>query len=380
MGAYNNTKKRDLPLILKILFILLTFIGVILLLAVGACFILLKGPSEKATQLFTLSCNETSAMKWVPGLFLSEDEVNSILFPDKAVADEEGTYHIQIIGESINVSFVTSEEEQLPELSACDSSGNLSTASISFDGTQGGNISDSENAVSGSSDRPDYELIDINEGTYKGKILLVFDPSKVHIASIPSFGGVGWTLSQFIEEHDALACINAGGFEDENGKGKGGIPDGIVIRDGSIVYGDAGSYYKDIVGFDVGHVLHVGNMTGAQALSEGIIEGMSFSLGPVLIQNGERQSGFNSGINPRSAIGQSADGTVILIAIEGRMIDSLGATFEDVADIMERYGAVNAANLDGGSSSGMYYEGERITRSCSVVGDRPLPTAIIVSR
>lgn len=373
-------KKRELPLILRILFVFLTFIGVILLLAVGACFILLKGPSEKAARLFTLSCNETSAMKWVPGLFLPEETVHSILFPDETVTPEDGTYHIRIVGDSINVSFVTSEEEQLLDLSPYDSTGALNTGSISFEGSENNINSEAGNLLSDSSASSVYELIDLQEGTYKGKILLVHDPSKVQIASIPSFGGAGWTLSQFIEEYDALACTNAGGFEDENGKGKGGIPDGIVIRDGSIVYGDSGSYYKDVVGFDSNHVLHVGNMTGGQALSVGIIDGMSFSLGPVLIQDGVRQTGFNSGINPRSAIGQSADGTVILIAIEGRMLDSLGATFEDVADIMERYGAINAANLDGGSSSGMYYEGERITRSCSVVGDRPLPTAIIVNR
>lgn len=366
------TRKKEPALILKILYIFLTFLGMIILIAVGACFILLKGPSPKAKELFTLSCNETSAMKWVPGLFIGEEEVKSIISPEeKPHTEEEGTYHIRIVGDTIDYSFVSKEKEAMIAFSTINSMGenqgtDAITSDISSDTTD-------PNA-------PTYELIDLKEGTYKGKILLIHDPSKVSVESIPTFGGVGWTLSQFYEEFNALACINAGGFEDENGKGKGGIPDGIVIRDGNIVYGSAGSSYRDVVGFDAENVLHVGNMTGAQALSEGIINGMSFSLGPVLIKDGERQSGFNSGINPRSAIGQSADGTVILIAIEGRMIDSLGATFEDVTDIMERYGAVNAANLDGGSSSGLYYEGERVTRSCSVIGDRPLPTAIVVSR
>lgn len=378
----NSIQKRgqkELPLILKILFILLTFIGAVLLLAVGACFVLLKGPSPKAKELFTLSCNETSAMKWLPGVFLPEEEVSAIINPNGNIDDTQsentdGTYHITITGNSIDVAFVSSDEETLFPKAHVDSMGNLSAGgAISFSG-------DTSETVGADANLPTYELIDISRGTFKGKLLLVHDPSKVTVASIPTFGGVGWTLSQFIEEYNALACINAGGFEDENGKGKGGIPDGIVIRDGSIVYGSAGTGYRGVVGFDSENRLHVGNMTGAQALSEGIVNGMSFSLGPVLIKDGERQSGFNSGVNPRSAIGQTADGTVILIAIEGRMIDSLGATFENLTDIMEEYGAINASNLDGGSSSGMYYEGERITRSCSVIGDRPLPTAIIVSR
>ena len=371
-------RKKNLPLIVRILIVLFTTIGMILLLAVGACFVLLKGPSEKAKELFTLSCNETSAMKWVPGVFLSDDEVQLILNPElKAAREQEGMYYIKIEGDDMDISFVTNEElgsEALLTSINIDSEGNATgDTPVGTAGDEGLNDAAAE-------DVPVYELVDLIGGTYKGKLLLVHDPSKVQVASITSFGGAGWTLSQFLENYNAIACTNAGGFEDENGKGKGGIPDGLVIRDGQIVYGEAGASYVDVVGFDADNVLHVGNMSGQQALNEGIVNGTSFALGPVLIKDGERQSGFNSGINPRSAIGQTADGTVIMIAIEGRMVDSLGATFEDLADIFEQYGAINAANLDGGSSSGMYYEGERITRSSSVIGDRPLPTAIVVER
>lgn len=373
----NRYRKKGLPLIVRILLVLLTTIGMILLLAVGACFVLLKGPSEKAKELFTLSCNETSAMKWVPGVFLPDEEVQLILNPElKAAKEQKGSYVIKIDDDNNMTMDFKSEEElgQTEFLSAIDvdSEGNQSAAGV--DGTA------DDGAIAADANVPTYELVDLIGGTYKGKLLLVHDPSKVTVASINSFGGVGWTLSQFVENFDAIACTNAGGFEDENGKGKGGIPEGLVIRDGQIVYGNAGSSYVDVFGFDADNWLHVGNMSGQQALNEGIVNGASFGLGPVLIKDGERQTGFTSGINPRSAIGQTADGTVIMIAIEGRMVDSLGATFEDLADIFVQYGAINAANLDGGSSSGMYYEGERITRSSSVIGDRPLPTAIIVSR
>ena len=56
----------------------------------------------------------------------------------------------------------------------------------------------------------------------------------------------------------------------------------------------------------------------------------------------------------------------------------MGATYEDVADVMLSYGAVNALNLDGGSSSTMLYHGEYLNISSSLVGERPLPTGIIV--
>ena len=373
-------RKKSLPLIVKILIVLMTTIGMILLLAIGACFVLLKGPSEKAKELFTLSCNETSAMKWVPGVFLPDEEVQMILNPElKAAKEQKGTYVIKIDGDNMSMTFKSEEElGQTAMLTSTDidSEGNHTGSALAGEGGEG----DFAAGTQADANVPTYELVDLIGGTYKGKLLLVHDPSKVTVASINSFGGVGWTLSQFVENYNAIACTNAGGFEDENGKGKGGIPEGLVIRDGQIVYGSAGSSYVDVFGFDADNRLHVGNMSGQQALNEGIVNGASFGLGPVLIKDGERQTGFTSGINPRSAIGQTADGTVIMVAIEGRMVDSLGATFEDLADIFEQYGAVNAANLDGGSSSGMYYEGERITRSSSVIGDRPLPTAIIVAR
>ena len=64
--------------------------------------------------------------------------------------------------------------------------------------------------------------------------------------------------------------------------------------------------------------------------------------------------------------------------LDGRSINTLGATMQDVADIMLEYGAVNAGNLDGGSSSVMVYDGEIINNCASVTGPRNIPTAFIV--
>lgn len=341
-------KHRVFKVIGGIIRVFMSTLLLLLVLVLGTMLILFHGPSDEATRLFALSCNETSAMKWLPELFLSESEYNSIMHPAPK----------QEIVEEKTEDFVP-----LPMVNG-ESEGTSTEVTV-------GEIDES---------LPTIEVLDLIGGTYKGKIMLVRDPSKVQVASIDSFGGVGKTLEQFLEMYDAIGCTNAGGFEDENGKGKGGIPDGIVIKNGQITYGSAGSRYNGFVGFDGNYILHVGNLTGQEALDLGVVTGTNFALGPILIKDGERQTGFTSGINPRTCIGQAADGTVILVAIEGRMADSLGATFEDLADICEKYGAVNACNLDGGSSSGMYYEGERITRSASVIGDRPLPTAIIVTR
>ena len=103
-----------------------------------------------------------------------------------------------------------------------------------------------------------------------------------------------------------------------------------------------------------------------------------------LIINGEeRQSnGLGSGANPRTAIGQRADGTVLLLVTDGRGKSShFGATANDLIEIMSEYGAINAANIDGGSSSTMYYQDEYLMTSVTFYYSNSswnLPEAFII--
>jgi bla regulator protein BlaR1 len=77
-------------------------------------------------------------------------------------------------------------------------------------------------------------------------------------------------------------------------------------------------------------------------------------------------------------IGQRADGAVVMVAIDGRQGYSIGVTFEDCINIMLEHNAIVAANLDGGSSSVMYYNGEIINNVVSMNGERLVPTAWVV--
>ena len=106
---------------------------------------------------------------------------------------------------------------------------------------------------------------------------------------------------------------------------------------------------------------------------------------PLLI-NGEARKvdGMGSGANPRTAIGQRADGSVLLLVTDGRGASGhLGATANDLIQIMQEYGAVNAANIDGGSSSSMYYDGNYEMTSVTFYFSNAswkLPTAFIIDR
>lgn len=330
--------------------VILTTLLLLVVFLVAVILVVTRGPSEDARRLFVLSTNETSALKFVPSLFLPQDTVQAILHPEKTQQEA----HVF---------------RELPFESEAASAGEGETQQELVQITEE-NVSD------------ELELIDIKGGTFKGKMLIIHDPTRVKISSIKDygidFGNYGIYLTDFIERSGAIAGTNAGGFYDPNGQGNGGTPDGVVIREGKLAFGSPYSVYTDVIGFDADHILHVGDMSGQQALDAGIVEGISFAAGPVLIQDGVKRTGLGGGVNPRTCIGQRSDGAVLLAVIEGRHPDSLGATYDDLANMMEEYGAVNAANLDGGSSSAMIYNGEQITKGSTIIGSRPMCTAILV--
>ena len=172
------------------------------------------------------------------------------------------------------------------------------------------------------------ELVDVSSSTYKGYLLIINDPSRVKLASSPRLGKVGATTSQIIEANDAVGGINAGGFEDD-ALGTGGKPAGIVIEDGKLKSGSKTQNYK-IVGLDSSNRMVISNSlnyAGMQKLN--LTSAVTF--GPVIIMNGQptiRNGDGGWGIQPRTAIGQKKDGTVLMLVIDGRQKDSLGATLK----------------------------------------------------
>ena len=153
----------------------------------------------------------------------------------------------------------------------------------------------------------------------------------------------------------------------------------MVISQGEMKWGVRGASY-DVIGFDDNNILHVGTMTGQQAIDAGIRDAVCF--GPMLIVNGKplnEEKDLGGGLNPRSAIGQTEDGTVLILVIDGRQPGSLGATYDDLISVMLQHGAVNAANLDGGSSSQMIYDGDLVTVCSSLNGPRKMPSCWLVA-
>ena len=213
---------------------------------------------------------------------------------------------------------------------------------------------------------------------YKGKALIVFDPSLVRIVHTPYKGEIGQNILDITEYNDAIAGMNASGFNDPNGVGSGGS----VVAKSRASYEDWGWYSEDFdtIGLNSDNKLLVGYRPDWD--SDVIGDACQFS--PVLIQNGRINVSGTAGwgIQPRTAIGQREDGTIIMIVIDGRQPShSFGINMEQLAKEFKKYDCINAAACDGGSSSIMAYDGEIIT-SCSSPqdGGRYLPNAFIVDR
>ena len=160
--------------------------------------------------------------------------------------------------------------------------------------------------------------------------------------------------------------------------GNGGMPIGLVVSEGRVMKRATNDERNTVIGFDQDNRLLIGKFTATQSQELGLRDAVSF--GPALIVNGEPSAvaGASSGLNPRTAIGQRSDGAVLMLVIDGRQVNSMGASMADLIEIMLRFGAVNAANLDGGSSSNLYYEGEYINDGVALTGSRDIPTSFIV--
>ena len=345
---------RSIGRVFLVIVVTVLLLAVFLLAIMG---VVVHGPSTEARRLFVLSVNETSALKFIPYIYLSSDKVDAILHPASEDEDvgPDGTVFREL----------PYEDSTMNEAEQSASAAQVVIAERPEETVESGEW---------------LEVVDIKGSTFKGKMMIIHDPSKVVVGTLDAYGAAyhGLYLYEFLDKYNAIGGTNAGGFYDPNGGGNGGTPDGLVIRNGQIAWGSTTGWYINVIGFDSGHILHVGDMSGQQALDLGLVSAVSFSPGPVLVKDGVMRTNLGGGMNPRTCIGQCADGTILLMVLEGRKPDSVGATYDDIARIMYEYGAVNAANLDGGSSSLMYYQGEQITRGSNLIGMRQMSTAILV--
>lgn len=234
-----------------------------------------------------------------------------------------------------------------------------------------------------SDDNNDYKIIKIDGGKdYSGYMAVIYDPSRVEVATSQYIGSTGQYLTTISKNTGALVAINAGGFLDENYQGSGASPIGITMSKGKIISNNRYYGSMGVIGFNQENKLILGKFSSTDLRNKMIRDASTF--GPYLILNGEKsQVKGNGGWGkaPRTAIGQRADGIVLFLVLDGNRALGKGATIKDLIDIFDRYGAVNASNLDGGTSTSMTVKGKTVNNPTNLSGGngtRPIPSAFIL--
>lgn len=232
-----------------------------------------------------------------------------------------------------------------------------------------------------------YKLININEDSMRGYLVVIYDPSKVKVETASTMGTKGEMLVSIAQRTDSLVAMNASGFIDPNYNSNGGKPYGVVIKDGQIVSNnESANVGGGLIGFTNDNKLILGRMSGQEALSKGVRDAVEF--GPYLIVNGTPsfiKGNGGWGTAPRSAIGQRQDGIVLFLVMDGRDyshgIDGVGMV--ELTELLMRYGAYNASNLDGGTSSGLVIGSDLINKPVNGSGEnrtREIPDAWVVRK
>lgn len=311
----------------------------------GYEYVMLKGPSEALKEKFINTFVETRRFNFIPFIFMESSDM---------------------------VKYFYGSTEELDELKATQYDDTLVTINTENQTDETG--TDAYGLVDEDGDGIIYQKIQYHGST--GYMLVVLDPTRVFCGMPDAYGGGGLTLEEYCQKYNAIGGINAGGFVDDNGAGTGGLPDGITIID-YVTYNSNNT--GPVAGLTEDGKLFCGYLTYEDCVNTELKYCVSF--GPLLIFNGQQvpEATLDSGINPRTCIGQRADGAIILLAIDGRQGYSIGVSFADCSDIMYSYGCVNAINMDGGSSTCMVYNGQLVNHPTNAAGGtRYLPNAWLV--
>lgn len=293
--------------------------------------------SEGAKELFATTILETGQMKFLAGMYLSNEEIQKLVNRNS----------VQAMSTEVDTSLIKANSE------------NKDDKKVEEEGF----------------DKNGIKIEEISGNTFFAKMLIIKNPKQVIAGTTYPWTEYGMELEKLVKSNNAVAGVNGGLYYSYGNKG--GKPLGVVVSKGQIQFNKPEGYRGlYLIGFDESNILRIINLEGKSASQteriikeEKIRDAVAFQEESSdannhfvkLIVNGEERKldGNGSGANPRTAIGQRADGAVLLLVTDGRGYSGhLGATASDLIRVMKKYGAVNAANLDGGSSSSMYYNGK----------------------
>ena len=317
----SKKNKKSKRIIKKILII----IAILIVIGVSTLGILLYGPYNGFRDWLITSAMTTMTHQWIAYLFYDEDTINAVMASNRVDEVQEDTdTNAIVVG-------VSEEPEKTYE-------------------------NEYEKAILEKNNPSDtYKIIEIEGKGYSGYLAAIYDPSKIHTLVTSKIGTSGQYLTTMAKNNKAVVAINGGGFDDPNYSSNAANPLGITYSKGKLLtsyyYAGAGG----IIGFDTNNKLVLSSKCTEQSAKSLKIRD-AVTCGPFLIVNGKKSGVVGNGgwgTAPRTAIGQRKDGIVLFLVVDGRTVKRPGADMDDLIEIMQNYGAYNAANLDGGTSTAM---------------------------
>ena len=313
---------------------LITKLFIITDLFIAICFFIVYGPFEEIKTFWITTAMETMNHKYLAHIFYSEETITQTLKENYFVELDEETDPVKItIGKQEEVtSYESIYEEQI--------------------------LKRDKDAL--------YKLIEFKYNEFNCYLVAIYDPTRVHAVSVKNLSG-GSILTDLAKANDAIVAINGGGYFWSNY-----MPSGLIVSNGEIKY--ASSSKKHVTaGFNEDGVLLVGSFDKNSIKEKNIKEALSFN--PILISNGKPikiVGTGGSGLNPRTVLAQRKDGIVLFLVVNGygsklSWKGRGGVYLNDLLVILQRYGAYNAINMDGGSSTTMVINGELINDPCEPV-------------
>ena len=331
----------------------LTIILILFIVGGSSGLFLLYGPWHGFRDWLITTAMTTLNHQWLATMFYSDETIAEVLGNNTVIesGEDTNTDEVEIVSNLNTTQYANEYEKAILQKDA------------------GNNL---------------YKVIKISGKGYTGHLVAVYDPSKISVCTTKYLGTKGQYIIDMAKENNAVVAINGGGFVDPNYNSLGGVPQGTVIKNGKIVSNRTFKKTGGIIGFTKDNKLILARMTANEAIKNGVRDAVSF--GPFLIVNGKAsfiKGNGGWGEAPRTAIGQRKDGIVLFLVIDGRMVGRPGADMVDLTEIMQKYGAYNAANLDGGTSCGLVVNGQLINDPVNGNGKhktRMIATGFIVKK
>ena len=310
------TKKKKMRKILYIIFVS------IYVICCSTGLFLLYGPYDNFRSWFISTSMSTMSHQYICKWFYSDEEIANVLSKN----------YIIEINEETDTSLIDMEKEEYKN--------------------------EYEKQILNRKKDQDYKIIKLEVNGQRAYLAAIYDPSKVKVAVSSNVGKTGQYATKMASDNKAILAVNGGGFANAPGDTTGGRPTGVTISNGKVITDN--TYSSDaqsggLIGMTTDNKLVlIKNATASKAKKMNVRDGVSW--GPFLIVNGKKsfiKGNGGWGYAARTAIGQRQDGIILLLVVDSNSTRTKGASITDLTEIMSNYGAVNAANLDGGTSSVM---------------------------